>query len=500
MDVERRVVVRERIQEVDTLRQVGQDLAARLHQGCDGLEINLRGGDGGLQNRLGLGVERLGAELFHVFRVHPAELVDVEDRRRFRDAGDVEHLGQLLQREEFAFGQLALRTPAQKRDIVQHSLGQVAVADKILIARVTVALGHLMLRVAHDRRAVDIGRDLPAEGFVEQVIFWRGGEIFAAADDVCNAHQVVVDDVGEVVGGQAVGLQENLILHLLVLDRNVAEGGVVERGAAFVRDALPDDIWLPCCDAALCLFERKITAGADVLFDLLALFSGFFVGFLAEAVIRAAPFHEQVSIFAEQAAPLGLDIRADRAADVRAFVMVESTFGQRLIDDIDRAVHQAALIGVLDAEDERAVVAAGDQPSIERRAQIADVHVARGAGREAGAHLPFRDARFHFLKKIHRGIPPVSKFISHIIPCFLRAVNPFPRFLSRRRGNCLHFRVGACIMFWNDRPGCSSDGRARGLGAYRHPSDLPEPERRNPLTHGHLRVFRNFRNRPKIRL
>lgn len=39
-----------------------------------------------------------------------------------------------------------------------------------------------------------------------------------------------------------------------------------------------------------------------------------------------------------------------------------------------------------------------------------------------------------------------------------------------------------------------------GLGAYQHPSDLPEPKRQNPLTHGHLRVFRNFRNCPKIRL
>ena len=51
-------------------------------------------------------------------------------------------------------------------------------------------------------------------------------------------------------------------------------------------------------------------------------------------------------------------------------------------------VHQAALIGVLDAEDERAVVAAGDQPGIERRAQIADVHIARGAGREAVRTFP----------------------------------------------------------------------------------------------------------------
>ena len=82
----------------------------------------------------------------------------------------------------------------------------------------------------------------------------------------------------------------------------------------------------------------------------------------------------------------------------------------------------------------------------------------------------------------------------------LAVLNPFPRFLSRRRGNCLHFRVGACIMFWNDRPGCSSDGRARGLGARQRSSDLPESKRRNPLTHGNLRVFRILRNRPKIRL
>ena len=47
------------------------------------------------------------------------------------------------------------------------------------------------------------------------------------------------------------------------------------------------------------------------------------------------------------------------------------------------------------------MVAAGDQPGIERRAQVADVHIARGARSEARADLAVRDARFHLLKKIH---------------------------------------------------------------------------------------------------
>ena len=131
-------------------------------------------------------------------------------------------------------------------------------------------------------------------------------------------------------------------------------------------------------------------------------------------------------------------------------------------------------------EDERAVVAAGDQPGIERRAQIADVHIARGAGRKAGAHLPF-GMRASISSKNPSWIPPVSKFISHIIPCFPRAVNPFPRFLSRKARKLLACSGGGRGVGWGRSPwgfsrmlgpvkwqmiapGCSSDGRARGLG------------------------------------
>jgi hypothetical protein len=80
----------------------------------------------------------------------------------------------------------------------------------------------------------------------------------------------------------------------------------------------------------------------------------------------------------------------------------------------DRALDEPALVGVLDAEDEGAAGAAGDQPGVERGAQIADVHVARRAGGETGAHGSVGDARFHFFKKVHLLFLPFGCFPSII--------------------------------------------------------------------------------------
>ena len=171
-----------------------------------------------------------------------------------------------------------------------------------------------------------------------------------------------------------------------------------------MRDALADDIGLAGLHAPQRLVTGKIPAGADMLSDLLAvlLAAGLLLVLLAEAVVRAAAPDQKLGVFFEQAAPLGLHIRADRAADVGTLVMVEAAFAQRFINELHRAVHKAALIGIFNAENELAVMAAGNQPGIKRGTKVSDVHVARGAGRKAGADLAGRNARFHFFKKIHR--------------------------------------------------------------------------------------------------
>ena len=191
----------------------------------------------------------------------------------------------------------------------------------------------------------------------------------------------------------------------------------MERGCALLRDALADDKGLSGGNSRFCFGKREIPAGADVLFDLLAvrLFGGFFFRFLAEAVVCAALFAEELGVFAEQVAPLGLDIGTHGAAHIRTFIVRQAAFCHGLVDHVDRAVDQTALIGVFDAENELAAEVAGDEPGIECRSQVADMHIARGTGRKTGACFALRDARFHLFKKIHLGFLHILSSILHNI-------------------------------------------------------------------------------------
>ena len=62
---------------------------------------------------------------------------------------------------------------------------------------------------------------------------------------------------------------------------------------------------------------------------------------------------------------------------------------------------ETPLVGILNAENEGAAGVAGDEIGVERGAQVAHVHIARGGGGEARAHLAVWDLRFHFLKILH---------------------------------------------------------------------------------------------------
>src|SRR5699024_7331121 len=83
---------------------------------------------------------------------------------------------------------------------------------------------------------------------------------------------------------------------------------------------------------------------------------------------------------------------ARRAADVGAFVPVQAGGAQRVVDDVGGALHIAALVGVLNAQDKGAALVLGLQVGVQRGAQVAHVHVAGGGGRKAGA-----DGLFHMI-------------------------------------------------------------------------------------------------------
>ena len=284
-----------------------------------------------------------------------------------------------------------------------------------------MALGHLVLSVPHDGGAVNIGGDLPAEGLVQQVILGGGGQILAAPHHMGDAHQVVVDDVGEVIGGQTVPLQQHLIVQRAVVHGDVPENGVVEGGGSG-GDTLADDVGQTCLQLFLYLLGRQLPAGigGPVKFPGILLRLRLF----AEAVVGAALFHQQPGVLSVGVPALGLDIGGHGAAYVRTFVMGQAALGHGAVDDIHSALHLTALVGVLDPQDKRAVVAAGDEPGVQRRPQIAHVHIAGGGGGEPGADLSVGDLGLHFLEiaviQCHGlvlliSIHHVAKIFTHIL-------------------------------------------------------------------------------------
>ena len=386
------------VEEIHLFGDLGQLFAARLQQSGDGADVEIT-----LDALADVGLGHLGEGLgAHAPQVHGVEVIQlgtVEDGGGLGDAGDVEGLHQLGQGEDLLLRQLTLGRPAQQRHIVQNRFGEIALCLQILVGGVAVALGHFVLGVPHDGGAVDIGGYVPAEGVVQQVVLGRGGQVLAAPHHMGDAHQVIVDDVGKVVGGQTVPLQQHLIVQRAVLHSDVAEDGVMEGSGTLLRDPLPDDVGITGLHAPQRLLQRQVAAGIGHAVKLAAVLLG--GAFFAEAVVCTALFHQKAGILAVGVPALGLDIGRHGAAHIGALVVGKAALSHGAVDHIGSTLHQTALVGVLDAEDERAAVAAGNEPCVQRRAQVADVHIAGGGGGKAGAYLPAGDAGFHLVKIRH---------------------------------------------------------------------------------------------------
>ena len=209
-----------------------------------------------------------------------------------------------------------------------------------------------------------------------------------------NAHQVVVHHVCKVVGGHSVGLDEDLVVHLTVVHLDVAVHHIVKAGHALAGDLLADDVRLTGGQTFFHLFLRQVTAAAVVVGHLalgtLLGVQGFQALFGAEAVICLAFCHQLLGILLEHPHALALHIGAYRAADVRAFVPEQAGLPQGVVDHVHGALHIAALVGVLNAQDEGAILVLCHQVGIQRGAQVANVHIPRRRRGKSGADFVAR--------------------------------------------------------------------------------------------------------------
>ena len=121
--------------------------------------------------------------------------------------------------------------------------------------------------------------------------------------------------------------------------------------------------------------------------------------------------------------------------------MGETALGHGLVDHVHSAFHQTALVGILNAENERAAGVAGDEPGVQSGAQIAHVHIAGGGGSKTGADLSLGDPGFHFFEEIHikgheRNLHVINlrKNTNYIMSVLTWIVKVFPHESAWKRG------------------------------------------------------------------
>ena len=185
------------------------------------------------KNRAALGRDAPRRRDLHVVAVHPRELLGVEHAGAVADVLEREAPRQLVHRHQLRIvGHLAAaraRRPADEREVVGERLGQVA------------ALAELATDVAPWRfdsgvwsgpstseRCAKRGGAKP-ERAIEQHLPRRVRDVVLAADHMRDLHQRVVHDHREVVGGTAVGADQDRIADDVGAERDVAADEILER-------------------------------------------------------------------------------------------------------------------------------------------------------------------------------------------------------------------------------------------------------------------------------
>ena len=189
---------------------------------------------------------------------------------------------------------------------------------------------------------------------------------------------MIVYYVCEVVRGHSVRLDQNVVLEIFEVYRNVAEHFVVIRSVPARGNVLTYDVRFASVDALLYFGFRKRKT-VLVVFGRAAFVKRAEPFLCAEAIVRVAALYELLRVFEIYGFALRLNVRTAVAAYDRAFVVVYARFVERGNYNVHRALYFARLVGVFYAKNKLAAVLFGEKIGIQRRAQPAYMKIARGA-------------------------------------------------------------------------------------------------------------------------
>ena len=220
-----------------------------------------------------------------------------------------------------------------------------------------------------DQRAVYINRHLPAEGLVEPVVFRGGRQIFIPPHHMGDPHQMVVHHIGKIIGRIAVRFDQDHIVQLRILHRDISVDLVVEHRFAFRGVILSDHIGHT---SGKLFFHLLFVQGKTMLIIDVDLLPGHGSCqarqplFVAETIISLTLFDQLFRVFQVQSAflSLALYVRPHTTVLIRPLIVDKACLFQRPVDDIHSPFHKPFLIGILNTENKISALMLGDQVGI----------------------------------------------------------------------------------------------------------------------------------------
>ena len=168
--------------------------------------------------------------------VQTVELGEIEPRGGAADGIDIEPLDGLLGRDDL----VVAMTPTEPEEIIAQCFRQIAEVAIGVDREGAVAFRQLCAVLTVDQRHVGEFRQRPAKRVVDLFLAEGVVQVVVAADHMGNAHIMVVDNDGQVVGWRAVGPQDYQIVELSIGDGDLPLNAIMDSRRTLLRRFQPD--------------------------------------------------------------------------------------------------------------------------------------------------------------------------------------------------------------------------------------------------------------------